>query len=215
MFLLYALVAGLILGLLAGGRLSGLLDLRLRWSALMVAGLLVQIVLFSDVVAERVGALGPPIYVGSTAAVLVAVVRNLSIPGLPIVVAGAASNLAAILANGGFMPASPSALASLGISPGAIYSNSAVVPDPALWPLTDIFALPRWVPFANVFSVGDVLIGIGVAVTIVVAMRRTPAGPDGDPRGAPRDPQAGGDHDGHAGADRDPVRPDTSLERPV
>jgi hypothetical protein len=197
MFLLYALVAGIVLGLLAGGRLSGLLDLRLRWSALMVAGLLVQIVLFSDVVAERVGALGPPIYVGSTAAVLVAVLRNLSIPGLPIVVAGAVSNLAAILANGGFMPASPGALASLGISPGAIYSNSAVVENPVLWPLTDIFALPRWVPFANVFSVGDVLIGIGVMVTIVVAMHsRTP--PDPEP------------HDG-----RDLVRPDTSVERPV
>ena len=26
-------------------------------------------------------------------------------------------------------------------------------------PLTDIFALPAWLPFANVFSIGDVLIG--------------------------------------------------------
>jgi hypothetical protein len=202
MFLLYALLAGLILGFLFGGRLSGLLEMRFRWSWLMVAGLLVQIVLFSDVVAERVGALGPPIYVGSTAAVLVAVVRNLHITGLPIVVAGALSNLAAIVANGGFMPASPGALASLGISPGAIYSNSAVVPNPALWPLTDIFALPRWVPFANVFSVGDVLIGIGVAVTIVVAMRRpAPVGND-DPSPDPAETAP-------------PVHSDNSVERLV
>jgi hypothetical protein len=180
MFLLYALIAGLILGFLFGGRLSGLLEIRFRWSALMVAGLVVQIVLFSDAVAARVGALGPPIYVGSTAAVLIAVVRNFRVTGLPIVVLGAVSNLAAIVANGGFMPASPGALASLGISPGAIYSNSAVVPNPALWPLTDIFALPRWIPFANVFSVGDVLIGVGVAVTIVVAMRRQPNAGVGD-----------------------------------
>ena len=39
-------------------------------------------------------------------------------------------------------------------------------------PLTDIFALPTWVPFANVFSVGDVLIAAGVVVVIVAAMRR-------------------------------------------
>ena len=36
-------------------------------------------------------------------------------------------------------------------------------------------ALPSWLPFANVFSVGDVLIGIGVAVTIALAMRADPA----------------------------------------
>lgn len=175
MFLLYAILAGLILGLILGGRLTGLTELRFRWSGVMLAGLLVQVVLFSDAVAERIGALGPPVYVGSTAAVLIAVARNLSITGLPIVVAGALSNLAAIVANGGFMPASPGALASLGITPGAIYSNSAVIPDPALWALTDIFALPGWVPFANVFSIGDVLIGVGVAVAIVMAMRN--AGP--------------------------------------
>jgi hypothetical protein len=31
------------------------------------------------------------------------------------------------------------------------------------------------VPLANVFSVGDVLIGVGVVVVIVAAMRRRPA----------------------------------------
>ena len=45
---------------------------------------------------------------------------------------------------------------------------------PALQPLTDIFALPHPIPFANVFSVGDVLIGVGVVIVIVVAMRRGP-----------------------------------------
>jgi len=38
--------------------------------------------------------------------------------------------------------------------------------------LTDIFALPRWMPLANIFSIGDVLIGIGVAIAIAAAMRR-------------------------------------------
>jgi hypothetical protein len=41
-------------------------------------------------------------------------------------------------------------------------------------PLTDIFALPGWLPFANVFSIGDVLIGVGLVVVIAAGMRRAP-----------------------------------------
>ena len=70
--------------------------------------------------------------------------------------AGAASNLLAIVANGGYMPVSPGAAAVLGAHSPSAYSNSIQLPDPVLAPLTDIFALPPWVPFANVFSVGDV-----------------------------------------------------------
>jgi hypothetical protein len=51
------------------------------------------------------------------------------------------------------------------------YSNSVEMANPALAPLTDIFALPAWVPATNVFSVGDVLIMLGIAVAIVVQMR--------------------------------------------
>jgi hypothetical protein len=172
MFLLYAVVIGLALGLLAGGRLEGLAALRIRWSAAILAGLLIQVVLFTDAVAARVGDLGPLVYVASTTLVLAAVVRNREIPGIPVVALGAASNLLAIIANGGYMPAGRAALEALGKVEPVVYSNSSVVSDPALWPLTDIFALPAWLPGANIFSVGDVLIGLGVAITIVLAMRR-------------------------------------------
>ena len=39
-----------------------------------------------------------------------------------------------------------------------------------LGPLTDLFAMPGWVPLANVFSIGDVLIGIGAVIAVVAAM---------------------------------------------
>jgi hypothetical protein len=172
MFILYAVLIGLLAGLLAGGRLDGLAELRIRWAPAILAGLLIQVVLFSDAVAARVGDIGPAIYVGSTALVLAAVLRNASLPGIPVVAAGAASNLLAIVANGGYMPASRGALEALGVVEPTNYSNSAVRPDAVLWPLTDIFALPAWLPFANIFSVGDVLIGIGITLTIVIAMRR-------------------------------------------
>ena len=60
------------------------------------------------------------------------------------------------------MPATPEALASLGKTAPTIYSNSAVVASPNLPWLIDRFALPRGLPFANVFSVGDVLLAAGV-----------------------------------------------------
>lgn len=170
MFILYAIPVGILVGYLLGGRLDRLSRVRFRWAPLALLGLAVQVVLFSDPLATVVGDAGPPIYVASTAAVLVAVLRNLDITGLPIVALGAASNLLAIVANGGYMPTDPDALASIGVvAPG--YSNSSVTADPVLRPLTDIFVIPAWMPFANVFSIGDVLLGIGIAITIAAGMR--------------------------------------------
>lgn len=171
MFILYAIPIGIVAGYLLGGRLDRLGDLRFHWAWLAIAGLVVQVVLFSPPVETMVGAAGPALYVVSTLAVLVAVVRNWRIPGLAIVAMGAASNLLAILANGGLMPASPEAVAALGWDAAEGFSNSIVMADPALRPLTDIFALPTWMPAANVFSVGDVLIGIGVVLVIALGMR--------------------------------------------
>jgi len=141
-FILYAVLIGLVLGFVLGGRLSGLAAVDFRWPWLAIGGFLVQVVLFSDAVRGGVGALGPPLYVASTVAVLIAVIRNIRIPGMALVAIGAGCNLAAIVANGGYMPASEGAFAALGrgLNPG--YTNSAIVDDPALAPLTDVFALP-------------------------------------------------------------------------
>jgi hypothetical protein len=186
MFVLYAVVVGLLLGLLARGRLSGLARLDFEWAPLIALGMIIQIALFSDPIAASIGTAGPPIYVGSSLLVLAAVCRNWSIAGMPIVALGAASNLAAIVANGGYMPASAAALAAQGRAEPSVYSNSTYLAEPALAPLTDIFAMPTWIPFANVFSIGDVLIAIGIAVAIVVAMR-SGAASTGD--GARRSPE--------------------------
>jgi Family of unknown function (DUF5317) len=173
-FILYAIPIGILVGFLAGGTLDRLAEVRFRWAALALAGLAVQVLIFGPL-DRAVGEAGPYLYVGSTVAVLVAVLRNVRIPGLALVAAGAGTNLAAILANGGVMPADPGALATAGLEVGPGFSNSDVLANPALRPLTDIFALPAGVPFANVFSVGDVLIAVGVATAIAVSMR--PRGP--------------------------------------
>ena len=45
---------------------------------------------------------------------------------------------------------------------GDHFDNSALVAHPRLGYLGDVFAVPRWLPTHNVFSVGDVLILVGV-----------------------------------------------------
>lgn len=169
MFVLYAILVGVVLGVVVGGHLGRLSAIKFRSSGLIVAGLLTQLALFSDPIAARVGSLGPAIYVASTAVVLAAVIRNATIPGLPLVAAGASLNLAAIVANGGYMPASAAALGAHGGGDG--YSNSIVLAQPALAPFTDVLAMPAWLPWANVFSIGDVAIMLGMVLAIVIQMR--------------------------------------------
>ena len=174
MFILYGLVLGVIAGLVLGGRIDVLAAVHFRLAPIAVIALAIQIALFSPLADALPDGAARAIYLASTAAVAIVVLANWRLTGVPLVVVGAGLNLAAIVANGGAMPASPSALASLGMGVGG-NTNSVVVEHPGLAPLTDVFALPAWLPLANVFSVGDVLIGIGVAVVIAAAMRRSPA----------------------------------------
>ena len=169
-FILYAVVAGLVIGFLTGGSASRLGDLRIAWAPLIAIGMAIQVALFSTPAGDALGPLAPAAYVVSNLMVLVAVARNLALPGLPLVLIGGAANLLAICANGGYMPVSPDALAAMGRPPSDGYSNNRVVDGILLWPLTDLFAMPAWVPLANIFSIGDVLIGVGAAMAVVAAM---------------------------------------------
>jgi hypothetical protein len=187
--MLYALAIGLVLGRLLGGRFSSLGRVQFRFAAVAIVGLWIQLALFSAPITAVIGDLGPPLYVGSTVVVLGAVLVNvLRIPGLLLVLLGALSNLAAIVANGGYMPATQEALAGRMEAVG--YSNSVQLASPALEPLIDRYALPTALPFSNVFSLGDVFIGLGVIVVIVMAMVR-PSSTAPDMRVSPLPPTPG------------------------
>jgi hypothetical protein len=169
-FILYAVVAGLLIGLLTGGSASRLGDLRIAWAPLIALGLVVQLLLFSSPIGDALGPAAPAVYVVSNAVVLIAVARNLAIPGFVLVLVGGISNLVAIVANGGYMPVSHDALVAIGRGAREGYSNNVQSDSVVLAPLTDLFAMPAWVPMANIFSIGDVLIGVGAAIAVVAAM---------------------------------------------
>ena len=128
--------------------------------------------LFSAPAAAIVGAAGAPLYVGSTLVVLAAVLRNLEQPWFRLIAFGAALNLLAIIGNGGVMPADPAALAAAGLThaPGT-FSNTAPAGSSPFAFLGDLWATPAWLPFRNVVSLGDLLIGIGAAAWVATTMR--------------------------------------------
>ena len=168
MLLVYAALVILASVPLAGGSLTALADVRLRGAWLVALALGVQIlitVVLSGLAEDAFRAVHAATY-GLLAAFLW---LNRRLPGVWIVGLGASLNAAAILANGGVMPAAPGALASAGLPSGTPgeFANSAAVHSPALARLGDVFAIPEALgPLANVFSIGDLVIAAGLAVAL-------------------------------------------------
>jgi len=160
MFLVVLVLAGALAVPLLGGRLSALADVRVRLVWVLFVALALQVVSLYLPGLPRGARVALGVFSYPVAGVFVAANRRL--PGVALAALGAALNLLAILANGGVMPASRSALATAGLPldvPG--YRNSTAVADPRLAFLGDVFAIPASWPFSNVFSVGDVLLALG------------------------------------------------------
>jgi hypothetical protein len=97
---------------------------------------------------------------------------NRRIPGTVVIAVGAGLNLAAIGANGGTMPASSWAWHTAGfdaLTNG--FENSNVAASARLAWLGDVFAVPHGWPLANVFSIGDVIVVIGLGYFAHAACR--------------------------------------------
>jgi MFS family permease len=163
---------------IAGGRLSALADLRVRklWALLTALG--IQLLVVSGPFHYE-GGLARPLHLFTYAAAAYFLYANRNIPGLWLIAVGGATNFAAIAANSGVMPASPSAMTAAGLvhAPEG-FTNSQVVANPNLAFLGDVFALPSPWPLANVFSIGDILIVLGAVVALhrVCESRLVPAG---------------------------------------
>ncbi|MDQ3593058.1 MAG: MFS transporter, partial [Actinomycetota bacterium] len=177
---------------LAGGRLSLLADLRLRHSWLIAAALAAQVLIIT-VFPDRLGELGEPAHMGTYLLAGAFLWANRRVPGLWLIGLGGAANFAAIVANGGVMPASEDALDVAGLSPdlGDEFANSALLADPELTVLGDVFAIPAAWPLSNVFSIGDLCIGVGllVALHIISRSRLSPPPPTEQFRALVRHPQ--------------------------
>jgi hypothetical protein len=163
---------------LAGGRLQKLAMVRLRWAWTLPVALAIQLFITTIVPdgPKTLYAAAHLVSYGFGAAFLVA---NRRVPGIWLLALGASLNLLAIVANGGVMPADPDALRQAGWPVTAsTFENSTALAHPRLSFLGDVFAIPRFVPLANVFSIGDVLIVLaGIwAIHSICGSRLVPIG---------------------------------------
>lgn len=180
MILIVAILVSVLIALLRGGRLAGLADLRLRYAWLVLVAVALQALVVYNVVGPTLGGLplSGLLDVASTLLALGVLWPNRRLPGLWVVGLGLLANLAAIAANGGWMPVAPEALAGLGRAVPAMGTKlygaeNIVLPRAAtrLWWLSDVFVVRFPVP--SVFSAGDVLVALGLFWLLYSAMVRS------------------------------------------
>lgn len=180
MFLIGAVVLGVVIGYMRGGRIAHLASLRLRFLWAVPVALLIQLLIFPLFTAR---ALFPyattPLHFLSYALVFFFLVANARVFPLLAVGIGASLNLLVISLNGGYMPSSATALSRAGalgtasvLQARGIYGNVKLMgPGTRLNALGDFLYLPRWVPLATAFSVGDLVMALGLAWLVFWGMK--------------------------------------------
>ena len=181
MFLIVAILIGVVLGYASGGRLSNLAALRFRHWWLILVSLAIQLAIFPLVGTQ---ALLPyatvPLHYLSYALIFAFLVINYRAFPLLVIGAGAALNLLVIGVNGGRMPSSLTALSRAGhheaaalLAEKGVQGNVILMSESTKFNvLGDLFWLPAWIPRATAFSVGDVILAIGLLWLVVWGMRR-------------------------------------------
>jgi cellobiose-specific phosphotransferase system component IIC len=175
---LAAVVAGVVLGLGSGGTLGGLKQFRLQWEWLILPLFVVQAVSRG----RLLGVVGASqwslvVWVGASAALAVALLKNWRIPGLALGALGILMNVDVVLLNHAMPVAanqvgtsSTIAAAEVALSSGGFYRLSAQA-DLLSW-LGDSMPVELG-RSAFLLSPGDVVLMVAVVVAIVYAMCAT------------------------------------------
>jgi hypothetical protein len=171
--ILTGVVLSVVVALLRGGKLDRLGDLGLKglplaWLALIMRYSVVYL-------AGRGFDYGPAVQVAAYLIFCVVLYLNISVPGMKLFAVGSLLNFLVIAANGGAMPVGEWALAITGIETMPVGTHSLLLPDTKLAFLADI--IPVWAPYAQIISVGDILIVVGIFLYIQRLMRAPEVAP--------------------------------------
>lgn len=186
MFIPLVIFASVLIALARGGQLRNLAALPVRYVGLLFVPLVIQLVAFSPLGDLFVGGtpLAQYLYAASLGVAVLALALNRRLPGITWIALGLFLNFLVITVNGGFMPVSSAAREIAGMAALSVrdmnvvpMTNATVLP----W-LADILPLPAFIPFANVFSLGDLLIVIGGVIFTQKSIVRSEAqvGPPSD-----------------------------------
>jgi MFS family permease len=173
---------GLLLGLIAGGKLDNLTYVRLRWLPVLLVAVAARFGLDAALSAGAVpDELRLWLVLAAYLLLTAMLVANRSLPGMAAAALGTAANGIAIVANGGWMPVWQPSLAAAGFDPNTLHSNfyrMLVGPVDASFfahggPLVDVIPIP--IPLLqSVASIGDVMLGVGLAFFVFAAVVRAP-----------------------------------------
>jgi hypothetical protein len=167
-----SLIGGLSVGYATGGRLGNVAGAHFRLAWLVVGALALQLIAFSAIGSHLGSAWVIALHLASYGALLAFAGINVRSAGVAVASVGVLCNALVIAANGGYMPARRAALVAAGVLyNGDSAANSHLIDGGTRFAfLGDVFWVPKGVPMANVFSVGDVLIAAGLALLVVLAM---------------------------------------------
>jgi MFS transporter, DHA3 family, macrolide efflux protein len=178
--LVLGILFGLVLGLLAGGSITNLALVRLRWVPILLFAVILRFATEYFVIrgSGLVDALRLPLFGIAFSLLLAALWVNRTHPGLRIAFVGILLNTVAIVANFGHMPIWLPSLLSAGFRPSDTTSFHVLL-DPALstdfflhaGPLADILPIPLPL-IRNVASIGDVFLTAGLAFFLFATIVR-------------------------------------------
>jgi hypothetical protein len=170
--LLLVLPIALVIAMLRGGKLSRLASLPLRWPALPLLALAVQlIVIYFPARSQAMWVVHIGLLLLSYGALFAAVWVNRRLPGMILLCAGLVLNLTVMMANGGYMPTTRENVARHGhqvvdsaMGTRVAQSKDVVLSrdDTRLWFLGDVIVLSRPLPVTASLSPGDILLMLGV-----------------------------------------------------
>ena len=185
------LILALTAGLLSGGRIRNLLNIRIVWPGLIFAGLTLRNlpVLLNRVAPQvfrlpfltdnglDIRTIAATFFVASYIFLIAGVVVNIRGWPMAVMLAGILMNFIVIVQNGGFMPVSINALENAGfpmtrIVDGLIDLNHIVETDQTrLMVLADIIPVTKPYPFQKMLSVGDLFLCLGLYSYLYTEMR--------------------------------------------
>lgn len=164
MLWVFAIVVGIVFGLITGGRITNLARLRFRWPWLILVAVAVRAAVLLTPLNRVDGA--QYLYLLALAAVVVWTIPHFKrLPGVWLVTAGSALNLLVILVNGARMPVAPEFAASLA-------RHGTIGQYTVMGTQTHFNLLADWIwlhPVPEVYSPGDVLIALGLAIVAFVS----------------------------------------------
>ena len=177
-----ALGIGALAGWLTGGRLDKLARLHFRWPWLVVAVLVVRAAILLTPVRHVEGV--QYVYLAALTALVAWTIWQIElVRGTWLIAVGSALNLVVIAANGARMPVAAQLAGSL-VQSGHTGQYILMTSDSNLTWLADWIGLPG--PLARLaieaYSPGDVIVAVGIAVVVALAMRSQTGSPETRPR---------------------------------